>query len=185
MKDTIKKIIVTGTSGSGKTTLAKAISEKIGVPCTDMDDLFWLPNWTPREDEDFEQQILSVVEGDEWVISGNYSRLSHITWPKADMVVWLDFPLHTLLWRTLKRSVCRSFTKEPCCGGNQESFSRLFSKETIFYWVLRSYFRRKRSYTAYFADPCDKPHQLAHLKTRDEVRRFLESISSEKISSFR
>lgn len=178
MKNTPKKIIVTGTSGSGKTTVGKKLSKKLGISCTDLDDLYWLPEWTPREEKEFEEKILEVADGEEWIISGNYSRLSHITWPKADMVIWLDFPLYILLWRTLKRSVVRSFTKEKCCGDNHESFSRLFSKETIFYWVMRSYHRRKKSYGAYFKDPSDKPHTLVHLKTMGQVNSFIESFTS-------
>ncbi|MEM1282183.1 MAG: AAA family ATPase [Chlamydiota bacterium] len=176
MKKTPKKIIITGTSGSGKTTVGQLLSTKTGIACTDLDDLFWLPEWKPRDKTDFEKKILSLATGDEWIISGNYSDLSHITWPKADMIIWLDFPLPTLLWRTFKRSLIRSITKEPCCGGNFESFSRFFSKQTIFYWVLRSYHRRKKNYGKYFSNPIGKPHELVHLKTSHEVHQFVESF---------
>jgi adenylate kinase family enzyme len=177
MSKQLSKIIVVGTSGSGKTTLAQSLSSILNIPCTDMDDLYWLPNWEVRNEEDFLQDMKVLVDGDQWVLSGNCSRISGYTWPKAEMIIWLDFPLHTLLWRTLKRSIRRSIRKEPCCGGNQESFLRFFSKHSIFYWVFRSYRRRGKMYSKYFADPTNKPHKLVHLKSSDEVRKFLLSLS--------
>ena len=43
-----KKIILIGTSGSGKTTFGNNLSKILKIPCTDLDDLFWLPNWQKR-----------------------------------------------------------------------------------------------------------------------------------------
>jgi|GEM_PF-696135 len=91
---------------------------------------------------------------------------------KAEMIVWLDLPLSTCLWRSLKRSVTRSLKKESCCNGNNETFWRLFGKNSILLWVWQTYHRRKQKYSELFAHPPPK-QQLVRLKSQFDVKRFI------------
>jgi hypothetical protein len=34
--------------------------------------------------------------------------------------------------------------KEKCCGENYESLTRTFSKESLFFWIFKTYWHRKR-----------------------------------------
>ncbi|CRL43945.1 Shikimate kinase [Sodalis glossinidius str. 'morsitans'] len=47
------KINVVGTSGSGKSTSSRRLATQLAIPYIEMDTLFWQPNWTPSNDEDF------------------------------------------------------------------------------------------------------------------------------------
>ncbi|MCB1072360.1 MAG: adenylate kinase [Chlamydiales bacterium] len=143
----MKRIVIIGSCGSGKTTLARHLAENLDYPVTDLDDLYWLPNWTLRPKEEFASLIEKATRSDCWIICGNQSKFRHLIWPKADTIIWLDLPLHILLRRVLVRSLQRICDKKPICNGNYETFSRLFCSKSIFYWLLKSYFRHRRDYS--------------------------------------
>ncbi|MCP6571019.1 (d)CMP kinase, partial [Klebsiella pneumoniae] len=46
-------INVVGTSGSGKSTLARRLAHRLGLPCIELDRLYWRPNWQGAPDEAF------------------------------------------------------------------------------------------------------------------------------------
>lgn len=172
----IKRIIILGTSGSGKTTLGKKLAELSGYPATDLDDLFWLPDWTPRSEEEMMNLVKGVAKQERWIISGNYSRSQHLTWHKADLLIWLDYPLRSLIWRSLKRSLRRIITKEPCCNGNYETLGRLFSKNSIVCWIFSSYHRRKKAYTKLLKDSDNHDLNIVRITNRTEHFSLLHNI---------
>ena len=53
----MKRIVIIESCGSGKTTLGKHLAENLNYPVTDLDDLYWLPNWTMRPKEEFASLI--------------------------------------------------------------------------------------------------------------------------------
>ena len=146
-----------GPSGSGKTTLGKHLAENLGFPFTDLDDLYWLPNWIIRPSKEFSSLIEDATSSDCWIICGNQSKYRHLFWPKADTIIWLDLPLYLLLWRVLRRSIKNLFFKDEICNGNQETLRQFFSSQSIVLWLLKSYFRRRRDY-------------LMEMKTRTNVK---------------
>ena len=164
----MKRIVIVGTCGCGKTTLGKQLSQQLGITHTDLDNLYWLPNWTPRPSDEFEQAIIETVKEPSWIISGNQTKLRHLTWPHADAIIWLDLPKLTLIYRLLKRSFLQVFSSKTICNGNRETFSQ-------FIWLLKhfhiSYKRRKRNYTLFMKT---EPNiNLIHLTSTSAVKRFL------------
>lgn len=153
------RINVVGTTGSGKTALARRISERLSIPHVELDAIFWGPGWTKTPDEVFRERVSSALSGDTWVADGNYNTVRDIVWPMAETVVWLDYPLRTTMWQLLWRTVRRSFTKEELWNGNRESFRTAFlSRESLFLWLLQTYWRRKKEYPVLFERP-----EYAHL----------------------
>ena len=144
----MKRIVIIGTCGSGKTTLGNHLAENLDYPVTDLDDLYWLPNWTRRPIEEFVSLIEEAALTETWIICGNQSRFRHLIWPKADTIIWLDLPLHTLLWRTFLRALRNIKTNKAFCNGNYESFPRFLSRHSIIVWVLKSFLRHRRDYLA-------------------------------------
>ena len=45
----MQRILIIGCSGSGKSTLARQLAERLSLPLTHLDRLFWLEGWQMRE----------------------------------------------------------------------------------------------------------------------------------------
>ena len=169
------KIVVTGTSGCGKTFLGQRLSDITGHKCIDLDELYWLPKWTKRTDEEFFALIQKEVAADHWIVCGNYSRAQQHIWPQADMIVWLDLSLSKCLWQAFKRTLQRCINQEPCCNGNYETLTRLLGKDSILLWIWNTYPRRKRAYTEFF-DTNSNTRSLVRLQSTTETQKFIEDF---------
>ncbi len=182
MKMTLpNKIVIVGTSGCGKTTLGRKLAKLTGHTLVDLDSIYWLPNWTPRPDDEFFALLQKEVSSDSWIICGNYSRAREQIWGQADMIIWLDLPLLTCLWRGFKRSLVSFITQRPCCNGNYETAARLFGKDSILLWIYSTYKRRKNSYAKFFTAPCDN-RRFIKLKTTKEVSTFYHSLGQDLLA---
>lgn len=170
-----RRIIVVGPSGSGKTTLSRKLARLLACPGYDIDDLYWLPGWVSRSDEDLRERLEAVVAGESWALAGNYSRTQDITWPRAELVIWLDFGLPLVFSRVVRRCLWRAFTREPICNGNYESLKMTFmSKNSLLLWVLDSHGRINARYAERLGRPDLPP--ILRLRSPAAVRRLEEKI---------
>lgn len=140
------KIIITGTTCTGKTTLGRKISNKLSLFQVDLDEYHYLPNWVEKENSVFINDVLNAIDNKEgWVVSGSYqSILKDTVWRRTETIVWLDYPLYVILGRYFKRTFRRVVYKEKCCGENYETLGRTFSKNSLFLWIFKSYWAKKR-----------------------------------------
>lgn len=140
------RVLVLGTAGAGKTTLARAISQQSGVPCVELDSLYWGPNWTPCNKELFRSNVEEIVNTTtSWVIDGNYRSVRPYVSANADLVVWLDYALPVCLWNLGRRTALRFVRRDELWNGNRES-PRLLIRDRLgfFRWAIREH-RRLRS----------------------------------------
>jgi adenylate kinase family enzyme len=174
---------VVGTTSSGKSTLAKALAEKISAACIDLDYLHWEPNWTEAPDDIFRERVAQAIKSESWVVAGNYQSVRDLIWPQAQVIIWLDYPFHIVFWRLLTRTIRRAVTKEKLFSDNVENFwmhLKLWSEESLFHWLFKTYWRRKRETPILLSQPEHKHLELIHFrhpKETDEWLKFLESGS--------
>jgi adenylate kinase family enzyme len=101
-----KRILIIGPSGAGKSTLARLIGERLGIQVVHLDRFFWNPGWVQTDIAAFREQVAEAVKGDAWAMDGNYTTQSlDLRLPRADAVVWLDFPRHVYFPRVLRRMI--------------------------------------------------------------------------------
>ncbi len=174
-----------GTSCSGKSSLSRRISERLGMAHTELDALFWKPDWCPRPMEEFHTLVTEVVQQQVWLLDGNYGSARDIILPRATTVIWLNYSFRLVMWRALRRTIPRVFKGEELFSGNRESFKRaFFSRESILWWVITTFHRRRREFQAIFQSgefphlevtelkrPADGDRLLRTLKTDGKVRR--------------
>ncbi|MEE9514122.1 MAG: hypothetical protein V3V46_08590, partial [Anaerolineales bacterium] len=134
-------------------------------------------DWQMRPLEQFRSLVKDVVEQNRWVIDGNYGKVRDIVWPRATHVVWLNYPFRAIFSRALRRTLRRVVSREKLFGGNRESLSRaLFNPESIIWWVLRTYRRRRREYPQLFQLPQNKHLEIIELKDQIDADRFIASL---------
>jgi adenylate kinase family enzyme len=174
-----RRIIVTGSSNSGKTTLATRLAEALAIPWTDLDALHWEASWREAELSVFHERIRAATAPDAWVLAGNYfSQQQHVSWPRADTVVFLDLPLRTLLQRCARRTWRRWRTQEQLYGGeNRESI-----REQLMVWdpdhslmthIVKTHRRRRREFEQFQRDPRWSHIAFVHLRSSAEIEDWL------------
>ena len=85
-----KRIIIIGCSGSGKSTLAKRLQSLTGLPLWHLDNIWWKADRTHITREEFDRKLQEILQGDEWIIDGDYSRTIEPRFLRCDTVVFLD-----------------------------------------------------------------------------------------------
>jgi adenylate kinase family enzyme len=144
-----RRVNVVGTTASGKTTFARALAERLGVPHVELDALHWEKDWTEAPNEVMRLRVERAIAGPEWVVDGNYSAVRDLVWDRAEAVVWLDFPLPTILWRYATRTRRRIRTQEelwPGTGNRESMWNQLQPRDGLLWWILGTYRRRRRDY---------------------------------------
>jgi adenylate kinase family enzyme len=102
----LRRIVIFGSAGSGKSTLARSLGDKLGIPVSHLDVLFWRPGWVEPDNEGFRERVSAAVAGDAWITDGNYlSRTFDLRLPRADTVIWMDTPRLTCVRRVIVRTL--------------------------------------------------------------------------------
>jgi adenylate kinase family enzyme len=178
-----QRVVVIGTTSSGKSTLAKALAERLGLAFVELDALHWGPNWTPASLEDFRNSVESVLSNGSglacWVVAGNYHVVRDLIWPRAEAVIWLDYPFPIVFWRLLTRMVRRAVLREELWNGNRERFwphLKLWSEDSLFHWLFKTYWRRKRETPILLAQPEHTHLCLLRFRSPEEVEYWLSRL---------
>ena len=169
--NTPDRIAVIGPSGSGKTTLGRWIEREQGLPFVDLDDLHWRPGWTEAPLTAFRTAVALSTQRPRWVVVGNYAKVRDLVWPRAQLVVWLDLPLLTVLGRTTSRGLRQWWTREPICNGNRQTLRYIFlGGEALLPYTLRTCHARRREWPALLAS---HQHLTVHrLRNNSQVAQW-------------
>src|SRR3954451_21932485 len=110
--DACERIVILGRTGSGKTTLARQLAAALHVPHVELDSLYFGPEFSTAPLPLLRERKSAAIAGDRWVTDGNKRAVRDLVWPRADTIVWLDYPLGVSLWRRAKRGWLRTFAVE-------------------------------------------------------------------------
>jgi adenylate kinase family enzyme len=169
----VKRVaVIASASGNGKTTFGRELAERLAVPFVELDALHHGPNWAEATPDELRARVEPLVHTDAWVVDGAYrNKLGDLVLERAELVVWLDLPVHVWLPRLVKRTVRRLVRREELWNGNRETLRDQFTPSTsVVYHALHDYRSRRRVYEAELAR-----FPLVRLSTTAEVEWFLDS----------
>jgi adenylate kinase family enzyme len=99
----VQRVLIIGPCGAGKSTLAVQLGQRFGLPVFHMDQLNWKPGWVESSKDEIRCKLAAIVATDRWLIDGTYGGTLQDRLPRADMVVYLDFPISLCVRRLLRR----------------------------------------------------------------------------------
>ncbi|GAB3400464.1 DNA topology modulation protein [Flindersiella endophytica] len=169
-------MLILGPGGAGKSELAWAISRRTGLPVVHLDVLFWGPGWSAVPREQALARLSEAVDGDEWVLDGNFLRDVDVDGRlrRADTIVFLDLSRWLCLWRVTKRMLRDRRRRRPDLpDGADESFDPAGLR-----WIW-NYRRTDRPNVLALLAGLGPGVAVYRLGTRAEVRRFVERLSPE------
>lgn len=175
----MSRFVVVGCSGSGKTTLAREISDKLGLPHVELDALYHQPGWVGLDDDALLEALAEATAGDEWVVDGNYSRSRDVTWPRAETVVWLDYPKARVMRQVVGRTLRRVVTREELWNGNREPLTNLYRldpERNIIRWAWTTYDGVREKYLGLRDDPTWAHLEFVTLRSPTEAHAWLAEL---------
>ena len=99
----MKRLLIIGAGGAGKTTLARRLAARTKLPLIYLDQLYWRAGWETTPAEEWCAKVQKIVDGDAWIMDGNYGGTLDIRLEACDTVLFLDLPRMVCLWRVLRR----------------------------------------------------------------------------------
>jgi hypothetical protein len=102
-----------------------------------------------------------------------------LIWERAEMVIWLDYAFPVVFWRLLTRTIRRAITREELWNGNREPFwwhFKIWSQDSLFYWLFKTYWRRKRELPEWLSAPWNAHLTVVHFKSPREADAWLAKV---------
>lgn len=184
-----QRIVIVGRTGSGKTTLARELAAKLDVPHVELDSLYFGPDFSTAPLGVLRERTSAAISGEQWVTDGNKRAVRDLVWPRADTIVWLDYPLTVSLWRLGKRAIWRTSAlrakaAESKSEGKQTGlFKQMLAAAKGVLTALRSHRGQRREYPKLFAKTENQHLAVVRLQSPRATQRWLSRVTKGKTSN--
>ncbi len=164
----MKKVIVIGSPGSGKSTFARKLRDKTGISLYYLDMIWHRSDKTTVSREEFDQRLGEILEGDSYIIDGNYSRTLERRFKGCDTVFFMDIPT----------PVCLEGAKERIGKKREElPFVETELDPEFREWILTFGEHSIPKITA-LIEKYKNEKEIFIFKTREEADRYLERLTA-------
>src|SRR3954447_25175768 len=180
-----ERILILGRTGSGKTTLARALAGALEVPHVELDSLYFGPDFSTTPLPLLRERTSAAIAGERWVTDGNKRAVRDLVWPRADTIVWLDYPLGLRLWRLAKRARGRAsvLTADAAERGSRTALpGQLLAAAKGVLTALRSHAGQRREYPRMFAEPANEHLAVVRLRSPRATRQWLARATAQGIA---
>lgn len=168
----MKRVLVIGAGGAGKSTFARQLGERLKIDVKHLDKFHWRPGWQEPAKEEWLETVKELTSEESWIIDGNYGGTLETRIQRCDTIVFLDLPRLVCLWRVVKRRLLnRNRTRPDMAEGCNEKLDWEFIT-----WIW-NYSRRSRPEVMKLLREHAETKQIVWLRSRAEVRRFLDGQS--------
>ena len=175
-----ERILILGRTGSGKTTLARELAAALGVPHVELDALYFGPDLSRAPLDVLRERTSAAIAGERWVTDGNKRAVRDLVWPRADTIVWLDYPVWVSLRRLARRARSRTAslrTEAKRTGGRAGLPRQLLAAARGVLTALRSHRGQRREYPRLFALPENRHLAVARLRSPRATRHWLARVT--------
>jgi adenylate kinase family enzyme len=169
----MQRVLVIGISGAGKSTFTRRLATITGLPVIHLDTEFWKPGWKVTERAEWRAKVARLIGREAWIMDGNYGASLDLRLPRADTVVWFDYPRLVCLTRAVWRVVTScGRVRADLARGCPEKFDLEFLR---FIWDFHA-----KSRPQIVAMLADHGGHLAPIVFRHdrEVRQFLDGVAA-------
>jgi len=130
-----RRIVVIGPPGAGKSHLALELARRTGLPLVHLDREFWRPGWIATPQEEWRKRHAELIARPDWIIDGNFAGTLAERAARADLILFLDYPLWRSLWGVLRRWMRHHGLARPdMADGCPENFDLAF---LLYIWRFR------------------------------------------------
>lgn len=170
----MKKILVIGSSGAGKSTFARRLHRATNLPLIHLDRLYWKPNWVETTDKaEWKRTIETALQGDSWILDGNYSGTLEMRLEKCDTAIFLDLPRTLCVYRILKRvALYKKGSRPDMADGCDEQFDWEFLK---FVWNFPT---RSKPKVEALLNRFGLEKTIFRLRSKKEIEDFFENLGA-------
>lgn len=164
----MRRVLVIGSGGAGKSTLAARLGALSGLPVVHLDALYWNAGWVATPPDEWARVVARLIEGDAWVMDGNYGGTLDLRLAACDTVVFLDLPRLVCLWRVVRRWLrYRGRTRPDMASGCAEQIDAEFLR-----WIWTYPTQRRPGILARLAT-LTGGQRVVVLRSQREVEAFL------------
>ena len=169
----MQRLAIIGPGGAGKSRLARELGQRLDLPVIHLDDLFWQPGWVEPDRDEWEALNRELVQGERWILDGNYGGTMEIRLAAADTIVFLDPPPLLCIWRVTRRRWGGS-RPDLAAHLDERVGARAFLAFVAYIWRYR---RTRRPIVEERIRRHGAGKQVHVLSSRSDVRRFVALVS--------
>lgn len=173
----MKRVVVVGNSGSGKTTLALQLAELLQCEHIELDAIRHLSGWVEIDRDSFRKIVSEKTTQESWVLCGNASAVSDISWPRADSIVVFDLPRRVVMMRLIKRTIRRTVFRQTLWNGNRESFRKILKfrdpHTSIIAWAWTQHYVYKEKFLKLSQSDGLKDKHFYFVRNKKDVDKIL------------
>ena len=145
----------------------------MGLPLVHLDGYYWRPGWNPTPKEQWVQTVEHLLEGEHWVIDGNYGGTMRKRMVAADAIIYLDASRMLCILGVLKRRIFGNRADE--IPGCKERVDLEFLQ-----WIW-NYPKKNRPTIMRLLEEFRATKEVHVLKGRNAVELFIKDIEAHSI----